>query len=78
MEYSKEGGSLDIKCIDKIPLEESMSITEELLNDKGLLTEAVNWTADQWIEFYSKDGVMSLEEFKIFNKEIIDKIFPQE
>lgn len=52
-------------------------LTEELLKSEDLLKEAVNWTAEQWIEFYSQDGVMTLDEFRKFNKDIIDNMFPQ-
>lgn len=58
--------------------EEESSITEELLKNESILEESANWTADQWIEFYSKDGVMTLEEFDQFNKSIIERLFPKE
>lgn len=48
------------------------------MNGQKLPEEAVNWTANDFIEYYSKlYGVMTMDEFQDFNLKLIDMLFPQ-
>lgn len=48
------------------------------MNGQKLPEEAINWTANDFIEYYSKlYGVMTMDEFQDFNLKLIDMLFPQ-
>ena len=58
----------------------SINMKEALydMNGQKLPEEAINWTANDFIEYYSKlYGVMTMDEFQDFNLKLIDMLFPQ-
>ena len=55
---------------------------EKQENSKGILTEELlikeskDWNAHEWIEYLAnQDGTMTMDEFREFNKNIIEKMF---
>ena len=57
--------------IDNIMNKEDNSINEQLLNEQK------TWTSNQWIEYLSKDGIMSEEEAMVYLKECINEILKE-
>lgn len=47
----------------------------EFLDEQKLITESQNWSAKEWIDYLSKEGTMTLDEFRKLNEEIIEKTF---
>lgn len=47
----------------------------EFSDDQKLITESQNWGAKEWIDYLSKEGTMTLDDFRNLNKKIIDETF---
>lgn len=45
----------------------------ESLNEDELNEVQANWTLDDWIAYYTKDGVMTLDEFCEYTIELAKK-----
>lgn len=43
----------------------------EKLNEEELNEAKAKWTLDDWIEYYTKDGVMTLDEFRDYTIELV-------
>lgn len=52
---------------------------KDILTEEELGTAARTWTPETFIKFYSDlYGIMTMEEFRKFNTDIINKTFPRE
>ena len=54
---------------DKLEFSKLELLTEEELNE-----EKGKWTLDEWIAYYTKDGVMTLDELHQYTLELVYKM----
>lgn len=58
---------------------QSLSMKRDILTEEELNNAARTWTPETFIKFYSDlYGTMTMEEFRKFNLDIINKTFPTE
>ena len=50
------------------------SSKQELLTEEELNEEKGKWTLDDWIAYYTKDGVMTLDELHQYTLDLVYKM----